>query len=189
MILKIAVEAALRHRLPDPIGETAYADFASGCRKERGTERKIMKVILLQDVKSLGKKGEIVNVSDGYARNYVLPKKVGVEATDKNKNELRLQQKHEEKLAAERLAEAKELAQKIAGLKITVKMKKGEGDRVFGSVSSKEIAEAAKKQHDLDIDKKKIVLDAPIRSFGMHEVPIKLHPQVTGTLYVLVQEA
>ena len=147
-----------------------------------------MKVILLQDVKSLGKKGEVVNVSDGYARNLILPKKLGVEATEKNKNDLKLQKAHEEKLAAQKLAEAQELAKQLEGLQITVTMRAGEGGRVFGSVSSKEIAEAAKKQHNLDLDKKKIQLDDPIKAFGMHEVPIKLHTQVTGRLYVLVKE-
>ena len=144
-----------------------------------------MKVILLEDVKSLGKKGDIVNVSDGYARNFVLPKHVGVEATEKNKNELKLQKQH----AAERLAEARALAQKLEGLKIEVTMKAGENGKVFGSVASKEIAEQAKKQHGLELDKKKIVLAEPIKSFGMHEVGIKLHPEVTGKLYVLVKEA
>ena len=144
-----------------------------------------MKVILLEDVKSLGKKGDIVNVSDGYARNFVLPKHVGVEATEKNKNELKLQKQHEDKLAAERLAEAKALAHKLEGLT----MKAGENGKVFGSVASKEIAEQAKKQHGLELDKKKIVLAEPIKSFGMHEVGIKLHPEVTGKLYVLVKEA
>ena len=147
-----------------------------------------MKVILLEDVKSLGKKGQIVNVSDGYARNFVLPKKVGVEATEKNKNDLKLQKAHEDKVAAEKLQEAKDLAKKLEGMKIEVKLKAGENGSVFGSVSSKEIAECAKKQWDMDLDKKKIVVDTPIRSFGMHEVPIRLHPQVTGTLYVLVKE-
>ena len=147
-----------------------------------------MKVILLEDVKSLGKKGQIVNVSDGYARNFVLPKKVGVEATDKNRNDLKLQKTHEDKVAAEKLQEAKDLAAKLEGMKIEVKLKAGENGSVFGSVSSKEIAEAAKKQWDMDLDKKKIVVDTPIRSFGMHEVAIRLHPQVTGKLYVLVKE-
>ncbi len=148
-----------------------------------------MKVILLEDVKSLGKKGEIVNVSDGYARNFVLPKHVGVEATEKNKNELKLQKQHEDKLAAERLAQAKELAVKLDGLTIEVSMKAGENGKVFGSVASKEIAEQASRQHGLSLDKKKIVLEEPIKSFGMHDVPIKLHPEVTGKLHVKVKEA
>ena len=147
-----------------------------------------MKVILLQDVKSLGKKGQIVNVSDGYARNFVLPKGVGVEANEKNKNDLKLQKMHEDKIAAQKLQEAKDLAQKLEGCKIEVKLKAGENGIVFGSVASKEIAEAAGRQYGLELDKKKIVLPDPIRTFGMHEVPIKLHPEVTGTLYVLVKE-
>ncbi len=148
-----------------------------------------MKVILLEDVKSLGKKGEIVNVSDGYARNFVLPKHVGVEATEKNKNELKLQKQHEDKMAAERLAQAKELAVKLDGLTIEVTMKAGENGKVFGSVASKEIAEQAARQHGLSLDKKKIVLEEPIKSFGMHDVTIKLHPEVTGKLHVKVKEA
>ena len=148
-----------------------------------------MQVILLQDVKSLGKKGDIVKVSDGYARNYVLPKKLGLEANERNLNELRLKKKHEEKVAAQRLADARDLAAALEGKKITVKMRAGEGGRVFGSITGKEIAAAAKDQYGLELDKKKIQLSDPIKSFGMHEVPIKLHPQVTGRLYVLVQEA
>lgn len=148
-----------------------------------------MKLILLQNVKSLGKAGDVVNVSDGYARNMLLPKGIAVEANDKNKNDLKLKKQHEEKLAADRLQDAKNLAKKLEGIKITVKMKAGENGKAFGSVSSKEIAEAAKAQHALELDKKKIQLDEPIRTFGMHEVPIRLHPEVTGTLYVLVQEA
>ena len=148
-----------------------------------------MKLMLLQNVKSLGKAGDVVNVSDGYARNMLLPKGIAVEANDKNKNDLKLKKQHEEKLAADRLQDAKDLAKKLEGIKITVKMKAGENGKAFGSVSSKEIAEAAKAQHALELDKKKIQLDEPIRTFGMHEVPIRLHPEVTGTLYVLVQEA
>ena len=148
-----------------------------------------MKLILLQNVKSLGKAGDVVNVSDGYARNMLLPKGIAVEANDKNKNDLKLKKQQEEKLAADRLQDAKDLAKKLEGIKITVKMKAGENGKAFGSVSSKEIAEAAKAQHALELDKKKIQLDEPIRTFGMHEVPIRLHPEVTGTLYVLVQEA
>ena len=147
-----------------------------------------MKVILLEDVKSLGKKGQIVNVSDGYARNMIIPKKLGLEATEKNLNDLKLKQKHEEKLAAQKLADAKKMASDLEKIKITVAMKAGEGGKVFGSIAAKEIAQAAKDQHGLDLDKKKIQLSEPIKTFGMHEVPIKLHTQVTGSLYVLVQE-
>lgn len=148
-----------------------------------------MKIILTQDVKKLGKKGEIIEASDGYARNYILPQKLGVEANSKNLNDLKLQKIKEEKDAQKLLDEAKELAEKIAAQPVTVRMKAGEGGKVFGSVSSKEIAEAMKKQCSLEVDKKKIQLQEPIRSFGFHEVGIKLHPQVTGTLKVKVEEA
>ncbi len=148
-----------------------------------------MKVILLEDVKSLGKKGTIVNVSDGYARNMLLPKKLGVEATPKNLNDLKLQKKHEEKVAQEILDAAKELAVKVEQGEVIVSIKTGEGGRVFGSVSAKEIAEAAKAQLSLDLDKKKIQLDGPIRELGVREVPVKLHPQVTAKLKVKVKEA
>lgn len=148
-----------------------------------------MKVILLEDVKALGKKGEIVNVSDGYARNMILPKKLGLEATPKNLNDLKLQKANAEKVAAEQLAEAKALAEKIGELSVTLKMKAGEGGRAFGSVSSKEIAVAAKDQLGLDIDKKKMVLPEAIKTFGTHEVPVKLHKDVTAKLTVKVTEA
>ncbi len=147
-----------------------------------------MKVILLADVKSLGKKGEIVDVSDGYARNMILPKKLGVEATSKNLNDLKLQNQHAEKVAAENLEAAKKLAEDLKDKKVELTAKVGEGGRMFGSISTKEIAEAAKKQIGLDLDKKKMQLKEPIKSFGMYEVPIKLHPQVTGTLAVHVSE-
>ena len=148
-----------------------------------------MKVILLEDVRSLGKKGEIVTVNDGYARNFILPKKLGVDATSKNLNDLKLQKANAEKVAAEQLAAAKELAEKIEKLTITLKMKAGEGGKAFGSVSSKEIAAAAADQLKLDIDKKKLVLPEPIKTFGNHEVPVKLHKDVTAKLTVKVTEA
>ncbi len=148
-----------------------------------------MKVILLEDVKSLGKKGQIVDVSDGYARNYILAKKLGLEATSKNLNDLKLKKAHEDKLAAQRLQEAKDFAAKLEGLQVTLKIKAGEGGKLFGSISSKEIAEAAKEQLGLEIDKKKLVLPNPIKAIGTTDVPVKLHPQVTGELKVIVQEA
>ncbi|MCD8361415.1 MAG: 50S ribosomal protein L9 [Lachnospiraceae bacterium] len=148
-----------------------------------------MKVILLQDVKSLGKKGDLVEVSDGYARNYILAKKLGVEATSKNMNDLKLQKAHEDRLAAKRLEEAKELAQKIKGLETVLTIKVGEGGRLFGSISSKEIAQAVKEQHGLELDKKKFVLPNPIKAVGTTNVPVKLHPQVTAELKVTVKEA
>ncbi len=148
-----------------------------------------MEVVLLEDVKALGKKGQIVKVNDGYARNFILPKKLGLEATAKNLNDLKLQKANEAKVAAEQLAEAKALAAKIDELSVTVSIKAGEGGRAFGSVSTKEIAKAAADQLKLDIDKKKMVLQDPIKSIGTFEVPIKLHKEVTAKLRVKVVEA
>lgn len=147
-----------------------------------------MKVILLEDVKSLGKKGEIVNVSDGYARNMILPKKLGVEANKKNLNDLKLQNQHTERVALENLEAAKKLAEEIEEKQVQVSIKTGEGGRIFGSVSTKEIAAAAKEQLDLELDKKKMQLPEGLKALGMHEVPIKLHPKVTATLRVKVVE-
>lgn len=148
-----------------------------------------MEVVLLEDVKALGKKGQIVKVNDGYARNFILPKKLGVEATAKNLNDLKLKKANEEKVAAEQLAEAKRLAAEIEEKSVTVSIKAGEGGRTFGSVSTKEIAKAALDQLKLDIDKKKMVLPEPIKSLGTFEVPIKLHREVTAKLRVKVVEA
>ena len=148
-----------------------------------------MKVILLEDVKSLGKKGEVVNVNDGYARNFVLPKKLGVEATGKNMNDLKVQKANEEKVAKEHLEAAQAFAKEMENDHVVVSIKAGEGGRTFGSVSSKEIATAYKEQCGKEIDKKKIILPEPIKSFGVYEVAVKLHPKVTGTLKVKVQEA
>ena len=142
-----------------------------------------MKVILLQDVKSLGKKGEIVNVSDAYARNVIFAKKLGLEATGKNLNDLKLQNKHAEKVAEEQLEAAQELAKDLEDKFVEVKMKAGEGGRTFGSVST------VKEQLGLDIDKKKMSLNIPIKSFGTFDVVIKLHAKVTGSLRVKVTEA
>ena len=147
-----------------------------------------MKVILLEDVKSLGKKGEIVNVSDGYARNCIFKKNLGLEANNKNLNDLKLQKKKEEKIAKENLEAAKELATKLEAGKVELSIKVGEGGRVFGSVSSKEIEKAVKDQLNLEIDKKKIQLKDHIKSLGVTEVPVKVHPEVTATLKVHVKE-
>ena len=147
-----------------------------------------MKVILLQDVKSLGKRGEIVNVNDGYARNFILPKKLGVEATGKNLNDLKLQKNNEKKVAQENLDAAKKLAAELAEGKVELAIKVGEGGRAFGSVSSKEIAAAVKEQMGLDVDKKKIQLKEAIKSLGTHIVAVKLHPEVTAELKVSVKE-
>lgn len=147
-----------------------------------------MKVILLEDVKSLGKKGEIVNVSDGYARNFVLPKKLGVEANSANMNDLKLQKANADKVAKEQLEAAQELAKVLETKEVVVKMKSGEGGRTFGSISSKEIAIAAKEQCALELDKKKIQLPEAIKSLGVYEVNVKLHAKVTGKLRVKVVE-
>ena len=148
-----------------------------------------MKVILLEDVKALGKKGQVVNVSDGYARNLLLPKKLGVEATGKNMNDLKLQKAHEDKVAQENLDAAKAFAEDLKDKQVTVGIKVGEGGRTFGSISAKEIAEAAKAQLGYELDKKKLQLSAPIKELGTTMVPIKLHPKVTGELKVVVKEA
>ena len=147
-----------------------------------------MKVILLEDVKALGKKGDLVEVNNGYARNFILPKKLGVEATGKNINDLKLQKAHQDKVAAEQLAAAKALAEDLAEKSVEVKMKVGEGGKTFGAISTKEIAAAAKEQLDMELDKKKISGDEPIKSLGVHNVKIKLHPKVTATLKVKVSE-
>ena len=148
-----------------------------------------MKVILLEDVKALGKKGQVVNVSDGYARNLLLPKKLGVEATGKNMKDLKLQKDHEDKVAQENLDSAKAFAEELKDKQVTVGIKVGEGGRTFGSISAKEIAEAAKAQLGYELDKKKLQLSAPIKELGTTMVPIKLHPKVTGELKVVVKEA
>lgn len=145
-----------------------------------------MKIILMEDVKTLGKKGEIVSVSDAYGRNVLLAKNLAVEATKTNLNDLKLKNQQKERMEAENLKNAKELAAKLEELKIEVKIKTGENGKAFGSVSSKEISTAAKEQLDLDLDKKKIQLSEPIKSLGMHEVAIRLHPKVTGILKVHV---
>ena len=148
-----------------------------------------MKVILLQDVKALGKKGDVVNVSDGYARNMILPKKLGLEATPKNLNDLKLQKANAEKVEQENLESAQAFAKDLETKEIILTLKVGEGGRTFGSVSSKEISEAAKVQLGLDIDKKKLQLPSPIRYLGVTQVPVKLHPKVTGSLKVWIKEA
>ena len=147
-----------------------------------------MKIILIEDVKSLGKKGEIVNVNDGYARNFILPKKLGLEATGKNLNDLKLQKANEEKVAQQIWDEAKELGKKLDAGKVELAIKIGEGGKAFGSVSSKEIAVAVKEQMGYDIDKKKIQLKDSIKTLGTHMVPVKLHPKVTAELKVVVTE-
>ena len=147
-----------------------------------------MKVILTEDVKSLGKKGEIVDVNDGYARNFILKKKKGVEANSKNLNDLKLKKANDDKLAQEQYEAAQELGKKLEAGKIEMSIKTGEGGKAFGSIASKEIAAEVKEQMGLDIDKKKIQLKEAIKTLGTHNIPIKLHPKVTAELKGIVSE-
>lgn len=147
-----------------------------------------MKVILLEDVKSLGKKGDVVNVSDGYARNMLLPKKLGVEATSKNLNDLKLKKAHQQKLAQNNLEAARDFAKNLEGKEVVLTLKVGEGGKTFGSISAKEISDAAKDQLGITLDKKKLQMESPIKNLGVTEVPLRLHPEVTGTVKVVVKE-
>ncbi|TYP57434.1 50S ribosomal protein L9 [Thermosediminibacter litoriperuensis] len=147
-----------------------------------------MKVILLQDVKSLGKKGDLVNVADGYARNFLFPKNLAVEATPGNLAKLEQEKRARENKLAREKQEAEELAGKIKSSTVTLKVKAGEQGKIFGSITSKDIAEALNKQHGLDIDKRKIQLDEPIKSLGSYEITVKLHPEVEARLIVRVTE-
>ncbi len=147
-----------------------------------------MKVVLLQDVKSLGKAGDLVEVSEGYARNFLLPKKLGAAATAENLNSLKLKKANEAKIAAEQLAEAKALAAKIEAGAVTAYIKGGENGKTYGSVSTKELAEAVKEQLGLELDKKKIALAEPLKNFGSYETVVKLHREVQAKLKVTVAE-
>jgi large subunit ribosomal protein L9 len=145
-----------------------------------------MKVILLQDVKSVGKKDEVVNVSDGYARNFIFKKNLGIEATSKNLNDLKLRKQNDDKIAAQNLEEARQFAKELESKSVILEIKTGQDGRVFGSVSTKEIAAAAKEQLGYDLDKKKMHHD-PIKNTGSYQVPIRLHPKVTAELTVIVK--
>ena len=149
-----------------------------------------MKVILLEDVRSLGKKDDIVEVKEGYARNFLFTKNLGVPADSKNLNDVKLRKAHEAKVAAEKLAEAKELAAKIEAAKLTCKVKSGKDGKVFGSVSSKEIAAEMKKQNGIELDKKKLIVTEPIKNLGTYKITAKLHPEVNAvvTVDVLAEE-
>ncbi|MDR1069122.1 MAG: 50S ribosomal protein L9 [Clostridiales Family XIII bacterium] len=146
-----------------------------------------MQVILVEDVAGKGKAGDVVKVADGYARNYLLPRGVAIPATDANMKSI---EHRKAKLAANReqsLAEAQETAEKINSLSVTITSKSGEGGRLFGSITSQDIANAVSEQHDVFIDKRKISLDAPIKAVGVHPVEIKIYPEVTATIRVLVE--
>ena len=148
-----------------------------------------MKVIFLKDVKGKGKKGEVKNVADGYAHNFLLKQGLAVEANPSNVSSLNAQKKKEEKLAAEELAEAKQLKAKIDEITVELTAKSGEGGRLFGSITTKQIAEELQKKHSIKVDKRKIELEDAIRSLGVTKVPVKLYPEVTATLNVHVKEA
>ncbi|MBZ4687752.1 MAG: ribosomal protein [Clostridiales bacterium] len=146
-----------------------------------------MKVILKEDVKKLGSKGEVVNAADGYARNYLIPKGLAVEATKNNLKKLEEEKKKEQQRLEQEKQEAKETASKLKEKKITVQAKTGEKDKLFGSITSKDIAEAIKKQYGIKVDKRKIQLDDPIKELGSYIVSIKLHPEVEAEVTVVVQ--
>ena len=162
--------------------ETAWADILQ--KADKGDKK--MEIILLQDIKNVGKKGEKVKVKDGYARN-LISKKQAAEINARTMNDLLLQKKNEEKIARERLEDARTLSEKISGMSVRLSVKTGKDGKVFGSVSSKEIAEACKAQLELDVDKKKLVLPEPIKEVGTVDIPLKLHPEVTASLKVIVE--
>ena len=143
-----------------------------------------MKVILQQDVKGQGKKGQMVNVSDGYARNFLLPRKLAVEATAENVNTMKMQDKAKKAREAEEKAQAQALSEKLQSCPVKIAAKAGQG----GSITSKEISEELKKQYGLDVNKSKLVLPEPLKAFGSYEVKCKLGYEITGTVYVLVVE-
>jgi large subunit ribosomal protein L9 len=146
-----------------------------------------MKVILLENVKSLGKIGDVVKVSDGYARNMLFPKNMAMEATNKNMKELEMKKKKMAKEQAENLDQAKAQAELIEKLSVIIKSKAGEGGKLFGSITSKDIADALKEQHGIDVDKRKVQLDSPIKNAGETSVDIKVYPEVTTTLKVNIE--
>ena len=147
-----------------------------------------MKVILLEDVKSLGKKGDMVEVSDGYGRNFIIPRKKGVEATAENMNNLKLQKANEEKIARETKEAAQELAAQLKEASVTITAKTGTSGKLFGAIASKEIALALAKQTGLEVDKKKLLLDEPIRELGTHIVKARLHKDVIAEITVKIVE-
>ena len=147
-----------------------------------------MKVILLKDVKGTGKKNEVKEVSDGYARNYLLPKKLAVPADNTNMKELNEKNKSKELKAKKEYEAAVELGKKMEELNVVIYAKAGDGGRLFGSITSKDIAEQIKKQHNIEVDKRKITLDEPIRVLGSRFVDIKIHQKVTTKLRVDVKE-
>ena len=147
-----------------------------------------MKVILQQDVKGQGKKGQLVEVSEGYARNFLLPRKLAIEATTDAINTLSLKEKARKAEEARQMAEAEEISKKLKECPVKLTAKAGNGGKLFGAVTTKEIAEGLKKQYNIDIPKQKLVLDEPIKSFGTYQVKAKLGFEITGTVSVTVSE-
>jgi large subunit ribosomal protein L9 len=148
-----------------------------------------VKVSLLKDIKGSGSKGDVINVSDGYARNYLFPRGLAIEATKANLNELKNKEKAEEKRKEQAAQEAREIADKLSDITLVIKAKSGENGKLFGSVTNKEIAQELKKQHKISIDRKKIVLDEPIKQLCEMEVDVKLYPEISGKLKIRVEEA
>ena len=147
-----------------------------------------MKVILQQDVKGQGKKGQMVEVSDGYGRNFLLPRKLAVEATAENLNTMKMQDKAKQARAAEEKAAAEAAAERLKSCQVKIKARAGQGGKLFGSITSREISDELKAQHGVDVNKSKIVLSEPIKSFGSFEVKCRLGSEVSGVIYVLVVE-
>ena len=147
-----------------------------------------MKVILQQDVRGQGKKGQLVEVSEGYGRNYLLPRKLAVEATASNLNTIKMQEKAKKAEEARLKAEAEAVSQQLKGAVVKLTAKAGANGKLFGAVTAKEIAEGLKKQHNIELAKQKIVLDEPIKSYGSYELKAKLGFEITGTVYVVVAE-
>ena len=148
-----------------------------------------MKVILLEDVKALGKKGQVVEVSDGYARNYLLPRKLASEATADNINTMKLKEKAKAALIAKEKAEAEENAKRLSAITVTIRAKAGGAGKLFGSVTSQEISDALREQHGINIEKNKIVQAEPIKTFGSYTVKAKLGYEISANVSVLVIEA
>ncbi len=148
-----------------------------------------MKVILQQDVRGQGKKGQLIEVSDGYARNFLLPKKLAVIATAENVNTMKQQDKAKQALQAAEKAKALEISEKLQGITVKISAKAGDGGRLFGAITTKEISEALQKQEGIEIAKAKIVQEEPIKSCGTYGLKCKLGYEVVGTLNVVVKEA
>ncbi len=147
-----------------------------------------MKVILQQDVKGQGKKGQLVEVSDGYGRNFLLPRKLAVEATAENLNTMKMQDRAKQARLAEEKAQAQATAERLRGCQVKIRAKAGQGGRLFGSITSREISDELKAQHGIEVNKSKIVLADPIKSFGSFEVKCKLGSEIGGTINLLVIE-